>query len=189
MMPNQNVCKLTELVNKYNKPLKLHFSLHTPIDSERRDLIPSTKVSVEEALSLLIFYRNKVKDNKKFMEEYVKFHRTDDPVEIHYTLINGVNDGEKELEALVKILKKYKISIKFIRFNPINNLERSNNERLWIDTLHENIPSLRVKTYCPPEKEIGSSCGEFTKHYYHEEIETEEEKQEFESWRKLHLVK
>ena len=38
-------------------------------------------------------------------------------------------------------------------------------------------------------KEVGSSCGEFTKHYYHEEIETEEQKEEFEKWKVKHLVR
>ena len=51
----------------------------------------------------------------------------------------------------------------------------------WIKKLSYCIPNLRIKTYSPPGKEVGSSCGEFTKHYYHEEIESLEEKQEFES--------
>ena len=53
----------------------------------------------------------------------------------------------------------------------------------------EKVPDLRVKTYSPPGREIGSSCGEFTKHYYHYEIETEEEKEEFEKWKEKHLVR
>ena len=58
MMPNKNILKLTELVNKLNIPLKIHFSMHTPFDKERFDLIPSTNVTVEEALSYLVNYRN-----------------------------------------------------------------------------------------------------------------------------------
>lgn len=189
MMPNKNVLKLAELVNKYSKALKLHFSLHTPIDSDRKELIPSTNVSVEEALSLLIYYRNMVSKNEKFMSEYIKFHRTNDPIEIHYTLINGVNDGKYELDTIVSLLKEYKIPVKFIRFNPINELERSDKESLWIQEISSNIADLRIKTYSPPGREIGSSCGEFTKHYYHEEIETLEEKEAFLKFKKLHLVK
>lgn len=122
------------------------------------------------------------------MDEYVKFHRTSDPIEIHYTLIKGVNDSNKELNALLKLLREYEIPIKFIRFNPINNLERSDNESLWINSINQVIPNLRVKTYSPPGREIGSSCGEFTKHYYHEEIETDEERREFENWKNKHQV-
>ena len=189
MMPNNNILKLTEIVDTLNIPLKVHFSMHTPIDAERFDLIPSTRVSIEEALAYLIRYRDKIQKNPKIMNEYVKLHRTNDPIEIHYTLIKGVNDGEQELEGVCNLLSKYNIPIKFIRFNPINELERSTMEETWIKEIKEKVPDLRVKTYSPPGREIGSSCGEFTKHYYHYEIETEEEKEEFERWREKHLVR
>lgn len=188
MMPNYNVKLLASLVNKYNKPLKLHFSLHTPRNDDRKELIPSTRVSVEEALGLLLYYRNVVKNNEIIRKEYVKMHRSDEPIEIHYTLINGVNDSVNELNLLVSLLENTRIPIKFIRFNPINQLEISSNEELWVNTLKDNIDGLRVKTYSPPGREIGSSCGEFTKHYYHEEIETLEEKEEFERWKREHQI-
>ena len=214
MMPNNNILKLTEMVDSLNIPLKVHFSMHTPIDAERFDLIPSTRVSIEEALAYLIRYRDKIQKNPKIMSEYVKLHRTNDPIEIHYTLIKGVNDSEQELEVVCNLLSKYNIPIKFIRFNPINELERSTIEEIWVKEIKEKVrfnpinelerstieeiwvkeikekvPALRVKTYSPPGREIGSSCGEFTKHYYHYEIETEEEKEEFEKWREKHLVR
>lgn len=188
MMPNDNILKLTEIVNKLNIPLKVHFSMHTPIDNDRYELIPSTKVSVEQALMYLNHYRNIIQTNNKIMNEYVKLHRTNDPVEIHYTLIRNVNDSEKELDKICSILYKYNIPIKFIRFNPINELEISCNETLWIKTLAKKLPELRVKTYSPPGKQIGSSCGEFTKHYYHYEIETKQEKTEFEKWKLKHQI-
>lgn len=78
--------------------------------------------------------------------------------------------------------------IKFIRFNPINELKISENEKEWTKEISNRVPDLRVKTYSPPGREIGSSCGEFTKHYYHQEIETEEEKEEFENWKIKHQV-
>lgn len=188
MMPNNNILKLTELVNRLDIPLKIHFSMHTPIDDERFDLIPSTKVTVEEALTYLIHYRNNVQSNDKIMSKYVKLHRTNDPIEIHYTLIKDVNDSQKELKRVCELLSKYQIPIKFIRFNPINDLKISENEQIWIDEISKNVSGLRIKTYSPPGREIGSSCGEFTKHYYHQEIETEEEKKEFEKWKEKHQV-
>ena len=158
------------------------------VDNKRFDLIPSTKVKVEEALTYLINYRNTLQKNNKIMDEYVKLHRTNDPIEIHYTLIEGVNDSEEELESICNLLLEYKIPIKFIRFNPINDLKISDNEQIWLDEISKKVPDLRIKTYSPPGREIGSSCGEFTKHYYHEEIETEEEKIEFEKWKSKHQI-
>ena len=188
MMPNNNILRLKEMVCKLNIPLKVHFSMHTPIDSERYDLIPSTNVSIPEALAYLVNYRESLQANEEIMKKYSKLHTTNDPIEIHYTLINGVNDSQKELIKVCELLSKYNISIKFIRFNPINELQISNNEDEWVSKISQTIPQLRIKTYCPPGKEVGSSCGEFTKHYYHEEIETEEQKQEFERWKVKHLV-
>lgn len=189
MMPNNNLLQLAEMVDNLNIPLKVHFSMHTPINDERFKLIPSTNVLIEEALAYLIKYRDKVQKNSKIIDEYIKLHRTDDPIEIHYTLIKDVNDGEQELKEICTLLSKYKIPIKFIRFNPTNELEQSQKEEFWVKQIKENVCNLRVKTYSPPGREIGSSCGEFTKHYYHYEIETEAEKQEFEHWRSKHLVK
>ncbi|MDE5630161.1 MAG: hypothetical protein K2I70_01025 [Bacilli bacterium] len=187
MMPNDNVKKLTALVNDYSKPLKLHFSLHTPIDSERKELIPSTNVSVTEALDLLDYYRHCVKKNSEFVRAYGIFHEECEPIEIHYTLIKGVNDGEEELNLITTLLSRYNIPIKFIRFNPKTDMSISENEDKWVSTI-ENVAGVKVKTYSPPGREIGSSCGEFTKHYYHEELETEEERQEFLYWEKKHKV-
>ena len=187
MMPS-NLLKLEEMVCKLNIPLKIHFSMHTPIDSKRYDLIPSTKVSVLEALTYLISYRKSLQANEEIMKRYIKLHTTNDPIEIHYTLINGVNDSKEELIRLCELLSKYNIPIKFIKFNPKNELQISDKENEWVSKITQTIPNLRVKTYCPPGKEVGSSCGEFTKHYYHEEIETEEQKQEFERWKEKHLV-
>ncbi len=187
MMPT-DISKLTELVNRLNIPLKLHFSLHTPIDNDRNDLIPSTRVSVEEALMGLTNFRNTLQSNSEIMRKYVNFHRTNDPIEIHYTLIDGVNDDVKTLKIMCELLEKYKVTIKFIRFNPLNDLHISQREDLWVSTIKNSVPNLRVKTYTPPGREIGSSCGEFTKHYYHEEIETPEQLQEFKEWKKKHQI-
>ena len=188
MMPNKNILKLKELVMNLNIPLKVHFSMHTPIDEERFNLIPSTHVSVEEALSYLVDYRNTLQSNETIMNKYIKLHTTNDPIEIHYTLIEDVNDSDHELNKVCELLSKYQVPIKFIRFNPINELKRSTNEDKWVTRIKEEVPDLRIKTYSPPGREVGSSCGEFTKHYYHEEIETEEQRKEFETWRNEHLI-
>ncbi len=188
MMPNNNILTLQDLVTSLNIPLKIHFSLHNPLDNKRKELIPNSNISVEKALFYLAIYRKCLQNNKIIMEKYLKLHKTDDPIEIHYTLINNTNDSDIELKEILKLLKKYNIPIKFIKFNPTKNLTISKNEEKWIQSITKNIPNLRIKTYSPPGKEVGSSCGEFTKHFYHEEIETKEEKQEFNIWYQKHLI-
>lgn len=188
MMPNKNILKLIEMVNQKGIPLKVHFSLHTPIDEKRFYLIPKTKVKVEEAFYYLKLYRDSFLENNEVVREYKKLHRTSDPVELHYTLINGVNDSREELYTLIHLLDKYRIPIKFIRFNPKGNMKKSSKEEEWVFSILLNVSNLRIKTYSPPGKEIGSSCGEFTKHYYLEEIETEEQKREFDMWKRKHQI-
>jgi len=184
----KDISQLTELVYELNIPLKLHFSLHTPLNHVRFELIPATKITAEDALKQLAIYRTTVQSNRELMKEYAHFHSTNDPVEIHYTLMEDVNDGEEELEKVCSLLKKYKVPIKFIRFNPITDLTRSSKEEEWITTIKKEVPDLRIKTFTPPGKNIGSSCGEFTKHYYHEEIETEKQLEEFHKWKIRHQI-
>ena len=188
IMPFTNIDKLINIVLTYNIPLKLHFSLHSPIDEKRNELIPATKVSVKEAFKLLSNYRKLLNENEIIKKEYSKFHDNYDFIEIHYTLIDNINDSNEELNTLYDLLNEYKIPIKFISFNPKDDLKKSSKEELWIKKLSK-IKGLIIKQYTPPGREVGSSCGEFTKHYYHEEIETKEEYDEFENWKKLHEVK
>ena len=188
MMPFDNIDELIHMVLSNNIPLKLHFSLHSPIDEKRNELIPATKVSVKEAFELLSTYRELLNQNETIKREYSKFHDNFDFVEIHYTLIDHANDSDEELNVLYELLNIYKIPIKFIRFNPKDDLKKSNKEEKWMNKLSE-IDGLIIKKYSPPGREVGSSCGEFTKHYYHEEIETKEELEEFENWKKTHEIK
>ena len=187
MMPN-NIKKLINLVEKYHIPLKLHFSMHSPFDNERFALLPSTKICIDDALSALQEYKCAVINDSDFIAVYKKFHSIVDPIEIHYTLIENVNDSETHLKKMVDLLNKYNITIKFIRFNPTNELKRSNYEQQWLDKIRTELPNLRVKVYSPPGREIGSSCGEFTKHYYHEEIETHAQYVEFKTWERRHKI-
>ena len=121
------------------------------------------------------------------MGNYTKFHRNNYPIEIHYTLIKDCNDGDGELDKLYNIVKENKIPLKFIRFNPKDDMKVSEKEEAWVNRLRE-IENAVIKTYSPPGKEIGSSCGEFTKHYYHEEIESEEDKKTFLDWKQKHEI-
>lgn len=189
MMPNDNILKLGKLVNELNMPIKVHFSMHNPIDSKRKKLIPSTKINVEDALNMLLIYSYMVRNNKVIMTNYKKFHQDNIPIEIHYTLIDGVNDDDKELKKLIKVLKDYHIPIKFIKFNPINSLSISDKEDKWIKEIKNNLIDLKVKKYSPPGREIGSSCGEFTRFFYMEEILSNNDKIEFNKWYINHLIK
>lgn len=189
MMPNNNLESFTEKIDKLNMPLKVHFSLHNPIDEERKKLIPSSTVKIEDALTMLISYKDRIRKNKKIMKNYTMFHRNDIPIEIHYTLIKSINDDEYKLRKLCELEKKFCIPIKFIKFNPKDLLNRSEREEIFVNELESLLPKGYVKQYTPPGRNVGSSCGEFTKHYYHSSIETKEEYFDFIKWKEKHLIK
>ena len=186
MMPNYNLKELTEYVNETNMPLKVRFSLHSPIDEKRKELIPNTRVNVTDAIDLLKYYSDTIRENKSVMGKHKLHHKSDDLVEIHYTLINGVNDTKEELNEFIRLISDKGITVKFIRFNPKDSMSVSKEESLWCTSLKE--ANIKVKTYTPPGKEIGASCGEFTRHYYHEEIESNMDLQEFNNWKKKHQI-
>ena len=187
MMPNDNLKRLTNIVNELNIPLKVHYSLHNPINSDRKKLIPNSNLTINEALNLLKNYEQTIKKNLNIMKKYKIFHPTKELTELHYTLIENINDSSLCLNHLISLLTKYKMPIKFIRFNPINNLEISTKENYWIKMINNELPDIRVKLYTPPGREIGSSCGDFTKHYY-TDIETKEEVDKFNLWKKTHQI-
>lgn len=188
MMPNDSLKDFMRKVNENNMPLKVHFSLHTPISKKRRELIPSTKLDVEDALELLNEYQKYIEKNRTIMNRYHEFHVYNDLIELHYTLIKDKNDSLLELKKVISYLKKYGFIIKLLVFNEKDNLEKSKNEDLWYEAIKNNLPNINIKRYSPPGLNIGSSCGKFTKHFYLEEVETVDEKIEFNKWKETYEI-
>ena len=188
MVPNHNLPRLQEQVIKRQLPLKVHLSLHSPFSADRRALLPKTRVDVEEALTALSDYRDATRDLDFMQAGLQGFHTALDPAEIHYTLIAGVNDSERHKQELIRLLDKYSLSLKLLQFNPLNEMRRSKEEEAWVRDLQAALPSLRIVLYDPPGHAVGSSCGEFTKHYYLSELEDEKDRREFEDWKREHQI-
>ena len=70
-----NFFELTNEIHKEKLPVKMHLSLHYTIDSLRKDWMPNSLMIIPSLIAL---------------EYYKKI--TKNSVEIHYTLIDGVND-------------------------------------------------------------------------------------------------
>ena len=189
MMPNSSLRTFGNEVCERGFPAKVHFSMHSGFSDERFNLLPCTKVTNGEALEMLCSYRSLVRGVPEIVNNLKNFHcGDDDPVEIHYTLIKGINDSDRHLEELITLSKEFRVPIKFLRFNPIGELERSLVTENWIDVIGSVMPDLKVREYIPPGHQVGSSCGEFTKHYYHSDLESDDEKREFEEWKLKHQI-
>lgn len=144
LMPSvSQMQSFTQRVVKEKLPVKLHLSLHSPFDAERKKLMPAS-ITVEISIALLKAYQE----------------QTGNPIEVHYTLMHHVNDTERHQHALVKLLGA-EIPIQLLTFKEgaADNLKRSEH----IETFRLALESVGVpvEVYDPPGGDIGSSCGQF----------------------------
>lgn len=147
MAPSLQALKLfaSNVVSKHQSPFKMHVSLHATDIETRRELIPGSTATPNEIVEFLRLY------NERFLG----------PVELHYTLIAGVNDSNQDLAFLVEA----KLPICFIEFNEgVNDFRASPRLSYFVDTLKSN--GIEVESYAPPGADIGASCGQFDLKYY-----------------------
>jgi len=188
MMPSvAGFQKIYQKVKKDKLPLKIHFSLHSPLDKTRQEIIPSSKETIGEVLGRLKKYEAFIKTQPKIIDNLSHFHNSTDAAKIHYTVIKDINDSEKDLNEVIGLGKKFNVSLKILKFNPTALLQRSNREEYWLERLKKEYGA-PVKYYAPPGLNIGSSCGQFTKHYYLGS-QSGEQLREFKRWKKKYEVK
>ena len=141
--------EFTEAVKIHRLPLKFHLSLHSPDTKMRKEIMPSAG-SIMESIILVEFF----------------MHRTANSAEIHYAMIEGVNDREEDLTALIKALKGRNIPVKFLAYNekPSVDFKESTKVKHFRDALEAE--GIATEFYNPPGADIGSSCGQFLMDYY-----------------------
>lgn len=99
--------RLFERLKTSNVKPALAISLHSVIDEKRRKLLPhAPKITVEEILSFGLVYSR--------LGGY--------PVQYQWTLIEGVNDGDDELDKLIELWKNQYAVLNMI---PVNFVEGS----------------------------------------------------------------
>ena len=146
-----NFFELTHLIQKNKLQVKLHLSLHYTIDLIRNEWMPRS-LDIISSLSAVDFY-------KKI---------TGNAVEIHYALIEGVNDTEQDAILLTNFLKGKDINVKFLFYNErkILDVKPSNKEKLKNFKKYFNPAGIEHEYYVPPGADTGSSCGAFLMEHY-----------------------
>lgn len=138
----------TDTVKADRLPLKVHLSLHYVTTEERKHWMPTT-APVYESLRLLREYRR----------------ITGNPIEIHYTLIQCVNDALGHIHTLGSLLQGDPIPVKFLHYNPTPGDTHRASEDTWVEFLRSELgkPKYGVTTeyYTAPGTDIGASCGMF----------------------------
>jgi 23S rRNA (adenine2503-C2)-methyltransferase len=131
--------------------VKVHLSLHAPFDSVRQQLIPQAGPVVESIIAL----------------EWYREH-TGNPVEIHYALIEGVNDRPLDAVRLAHWLEGRTIPVKILSFNPKEGEPFQPSpipvRVSFMEALERD--GVTVEFYAPNGRDIGTSCGMFLKERY-----------------------
>lgn len=118
------ICTSGIKINNFNsiqsneKPLHFQFSMHSPFDSQRKKLIPKTKLLTDIIKSI-----NEVENLFK-------------EIAINYVLIKDFNDREEDFNEMLKLIPKKWI----IKLNPL--IENNKNElkkSIYIDKWYEEL--------------------------------------------------
>lgn len=123
-------------------PVKLHLSLHFVFEEQRKHWMPNS-LDIKSSITAIDFY-NKYTGNN---------------IEIHYTLIEDVNDDVEDAIELNNLLSNTNFNIKLITYNEKDtlNVKKSTNKN-WFSR-YVSLWNREVEIYTPPGRDISSSCG------------------------------
>lgn len=132
---------------KENLPITLSISLHSPFDAERQKMMPiAKKYSVDELI--------------KACKEY--FSLTNRRLTFEYTLIEGVNDRDKDANELGHLLEKLNAHVNLIPLNPIKEYDFDRPETRSIKAFQTKLLKKNIQTTIRKEmgSDISGSCGQ-----------------------------
>lgn len=125
----------------------LAVSLHSAIDEVRTSIMP-----FNETFPL--------KDLKEALEYW--YAKTNRKISYEYVVWNGINDAQKDIDALVKFCKYVPCKVNIIEYNPIDdgNFQQATNETVenYIKTLEKNRIVVNVRR--SRGKDIDAACGQ-----------------------------
>jgi 23S rRNA (adenine2503-C2)-methyltransferase len=141
----------TNQVDQLKLPVKLHLSLHYTMDQIRNQWMPRS-MNIMESLAAVDFFKKK----------------TGNPVEIHYALLEGINDTEQDAILLTNLIKDRDFNVKFLFYNKKDSIdiEPSEKDKLKTFKRYFNKYSIEHEYYIPPGLDIGASCGQFLMEEY-----------------------
>jgi len=127
---------------------RLFYSLHSAIQKTRDELIPNA-MPIDEAIPALLDYSENNKYNVIF----------------HHMFIDGLNDTEEEIDALIELINKYKLQdyeLRILRYNTCEVstfIHESNHFKNIIKRLTSVHPHVKVQVSAGSE--VKAACGQF----------------------------
>lgn len=146
--------EMTRLIKSYELPIKLHISLHYTNDKLRNEWMPKA-INIESTLAAAEFFKA----------------YTNNPVEIHYALIEGVNDTRDDAYNLCGLIKDKGFNVKFLFYNEKTSLGMHPSEIKQFEMFKAYLDQIDVQAeyYKPPGLDVGASCGQFLMDEYLDE--------------------
>lgn len=138
--------------------ITLSISLHSPYDEDRKKIMPiSNKYSIQDIMKACEYYINK----------------TNRRITIEYTLIEGVNDRQKDLDELIRILKGMNCHVNLIPLNPIKEFDQERTSKTNIKRFEKVLSKANIPVSIRREMggDISASCGQLRSKYKNEERE------------------
>ena len=153
-LPESHYPEFFEFVKEIDKsklPVKLHFSLHYTMDNIRNEWMPRS-MNIIESIAAIDFFKKK----------------TGNPVEIHYALLDGVNDTEQDAILLSELIKDKDFNVKFLFYNKKESLdtEASPEQQMKVFERYLHKYNIITEYYIPPGLDVGASCGQFLMEEY-----------------------
>lgn len=135
-----------------NLPITLSISLHSPFDSEREKIMPIAKVY-------------KLRELIDACREYI--NTTNRRITFEYTLIENVNDGDKEVKELARILKGLNCHINLIPLNPIQEYNKDRPTKKNVENFQQKLSKYNIPVTIRREmgSDISASCGQLRRGY------------------------
>lgn len=137
---------------KENIPITLSISLHSPFDDERKKIMPIGKVyNIDEIMKACKFYEDTTSRRLTF----------------EYTLIDGVNDGEREADELGRLLSSLNSHVNLIPLNPIKEYGKERSKQNNIEKFQKSLLNRGINATIRKEMggDISASCGQLRRSY------------------------
>ncbi len=145
------VKKIYELAEK-EQPYNLAISLHSPIQKNREELIPTAKkYKINDIISACEYYYNKT--NRRITYEYI--------------LIEGYNDREEDKLELIKLLKNQNCLVNIISLNPIKEFDGKSPNRDKMNEFKNFLKKNGVNATVRRKlgRDIDGACGQLRRKF------------------------
>lgn len=132
--------------------VNLAISLHAPNDELRKRLMPvANKYSIAELMEACRYYVEK----------------TSRRITYEYSLVKGVNDGPKQAQELIELIKGTNCHVNLIPVNPIKEREFKQTEGPQINKFKNKLEKNGINVTIRREmgRDINGACGQLRKSY------------------------